>query len=64
MGLKRVKRVAINATGISVKADMIHQGIGGMAEDQEVKGIAQVTVVIDPIFNDCSLVDKQQIVHE
>lgn len=40
MGLKRVKRVAIYATSISVEADMIHQGIGGMAEDQEVKGVA------------------------
>lgn len=64
VGLKRVQRVPIDAAGINIKTDMIHQGVSSMAEDQEVIGIAQMTVVVDPVLDDCSLVDKQKVVHD
>ena len=37
-------------------AEAVHQRIGGVAEDQQVKGVAQVAVVVDPVGDDGGLV--------
>ena len=37
----------INGCATTVRARLIHQRIGGVAEDQQVKRIAQMAVVVD-----------------
>ncbi|MNO04776.1 hypothetical protein D3C81_2259130 [compost metagenome] len=64
MRLQGEQGMAVQRPTIGVQAEVVHQGIGGLAEQQKVIGIAQVTVVVDPVLYDRCLVNEQQIVHE
>ncbi|MNM97082.1 hypothetical protein D3C81_1095780 [compost metagenome] len=50
------QRVAAGLAAVAVQAQAIHQGIGGVAENQQVEGVAQVAVVVDPVGDDGGLV--------
>ncbi|MOA17432.1 hypothetical protein D3C78_1376910 [compost metagenome] len=53
------QRVAAGAAVVAIKADTVHEGIGGVTEDQQIEGIAQMPVVIDPVRLDRGLVGDQ-----
>ncbi|MNN44611.1 hypothetical protein D3C81_1589090 [compost metagenome] len=50
------QRVATGFAVVAVHAEAVHQGVGGVAENQQVEGVAQVAVVVDPVGDDCGLV--------
>lgn len=50
------QRVAAGFAVVAVHAQTIHQRVGGVAENQQVEGVAQVAVVVDPVGDDFGLV--------
>ncbi|MNW22085.1 hypothetical protein D3C71_2233750 [compost metagenome] len=53
------QRIAAGAAVIAVQADAVHERVGGIAEDEQVIGIAQVPVVVDPVRQDWGLVGDE-----
>ncbi|MNG07513.1 hypothetical protein D3C84_908180 [compost metagenome] len=53
------QRITTLPTAVGIQADALHQRIGGVAEDQQVEGIAQMAVVVDPVRLDRGLVGDQ-----
>ena len=50
------QRVAAGLAVAAVHAEAVHQRVGGVAEDQQVEGVTQVAVVVDPVGDDGGLV--------
>nr|GFD57487.1 hypothetical protein [Tanacetum cinerariifolium] len=46
--LQGEQRGATVGAVVAGQADAVHEGIGGVAEDQQVEGVAQVPVVVHP----------------
>ena len=59
MALQGVQRMASGGPPGLVQAQLVHQGVGRQAEQQQVIGIAQMTVVVHPVWQHRTAVGRQ-----
>ena len=63
VALQRVERVAGGCAAGLVQPQLVHESVGGQAEQQQVVGIAQVPVVIHPLGQNLAAVGAQGLSH-
>src|SRR5215469_1805850 len=57
MHLDRIQGAAALGAVVGVEAEAVHQRVDGETHDQAVVAIAQMTVEIDPLWQDRGLID-------
>ncbi|MNC67771.1 hypothetical protein D3C75_1183030 [compost metagenome] len=59
VALQSEQRVAAGASVVAIEIYAVHEAISGITEDQQIEGIAQMPVVVDPVRLDWGLVGDQ-----